>query len=269
MTGLGEQLQNTAATGRAICIGSTGGGHDECRVGGSAACAASGMHDALLSTRRRPLDRRDASGKPLLPTRWGPSVLGRLCPGQPRRSEALALRTASARRQARWRSARLPCIGLPEGSCWLPDARAAPGQRARNAALGGPCLHSAPCFPRLNPSPPSACSGWPMSFLRRQWGRASCACRARAGRLKAARRAPCQWRVSGLDAGGPAWPRCISRRRGGARAPLSRRPRAHGSCPWEFLGREWARRGKVLRSYSPDPVMPRGVDVRPPRRAGA
>lgn len=28
---------------------------------------------------------------------------------------------------------------------------------------------------------------------------------------------------------------------------------------WEFLGREWARRGKVLHNYSPAPVMPSGV----------
>lgn len=109
--------------------------------------------------------------------------------------------------------------GLP-GLVLLPDcglaARLQPGSARPPRAFHTSTHHiQSPVRPVAPAAPPPRRGG------------ASCTCRARAGRLKAARRAPRKRRVSGLEPGGPAWPRCVSRRRGGARGRPPSQTRWH------------------------------------------
>jgi hypothetical protein len=159
---------------------------------------------------------------------------------QPRRSEASAPRTAAVRGQARWRSARLLCLGPPRRrDCFYPIAGASPGQRTRCAARVG-LVHARPDVPRPNPSSPTAArGGWPKPFPPPQRGMA-CACRARAGRLNGCPKGTASGGASAaLNRAAPHGRACVSRR-GGARAPCIRvqrvvPPTLDGAARWAII----------------------------------
>ena len=81
--------------------------------------------------------------------------------------------------------------------------------------LGSARLHRAlrACLSRTapgpNPLPTAASGGWPKAYPRPSGGAMRVPCAS-----WLAQRLPGGHRVSGLEPGGPAWPRCVSRRRG-------------------------------------------------------
>ncbi|ATB27448.1 hypothetical protein MEBOL_000890 [Melittangium boletus DSM 14713] len=132
-------------------------------------------------------------------------------------------RIAAARRQACWCSARLPCIGLPEGSGWLSGASVSPWTAGSARNSGGPGRACPPPdVPQAQSVTPAARGGWPQPFPRRSGGGASCACRARAGRLTGCPKGTAPGGASAaLNRAAPHGRAACRVRRGGARGPHS------------------------------------------------